>query len=264
MVDSGQCPRTEVINLSEPPRWVLSGGFDALEGDRTLFVQPPDCWSLYHYEHANGLTVNSRTYLVEPGDFGVIPPAARVTHARGGVATPYCFLSFDMPGTGAPRAAVPHVVRGRGASFAEWVRAGQRMVDSLVYLRAYAWNFMCQASDNLSLNRADDVLYDAEAWILANLNRRFSVAEMGTVLGVSTRHLLRAFRREHGVTVQEYIIQKRVQEAARLLTTTNDSPKEIAAKVGVPDLQHFNKLIRTHTGASPRAFRAARNLRDGP
>jgi AraC-like DNA-binding protein len=58
------------------------------------------------------------------------------------------------------------------------------------------------------------------------------------------------------MTVQEFIRAKRVQEACRLLSTTDRTIKSIAAAVGVPDLAQFNKLIRAETGTSPRKFRS--------
>jgi AraC-like DNA-binding protein len=235
----------------------MSGNYDELDDSRSEFIQALDRWTVYSYQHTNALTINSRTYAVSDGDFGIVPPGARAAHGRCGAGTPYSYFAFDMPGLGTPRVSIPHIVHSRPDLHREWQVSNGRLVESTVYLRAFAWDFMCQISRSLAANRSEAVLYDAEAWILANLGRRFTILEMCEELSVSSRQVLRAFRREHGVTVQEFVIQKRVQEAARLLTSTNLEPKEIAVQVGVPDLQHFNKLMRQHTGVSPRAFRSS-------
>ena len=85
------------------------------------------------------------------------------------------------------------------------------------------------------------------------------VAHSAEDLAVGAWHALHvaAIRAEHGVTPQEFIMQRRVREAARLLKTTQMAPKLVADAVGIPNLQHFNKVMRMRTGASPRAFRAA-------
>jgi transcriptional regulator GlxA family with amidase domain len=52
-----------------------------------------------------------------------------------------------------------------------------------------------------------------------------------------------------------HLLRRRATRAQHLLLTTNLPVKVIAAEVGVPDLQEFNKLIRRHCGHSPRAVR---------
>jgi len=249
-----QALRHELVNLSSPPNRLISGE-DPIFPARSEFIQDIERWAIYYYHYDNAVTINTRTYPVASGDMAILPPGARVSHAVTGPHTGTAFIVFDMPGTGNLRGAMPHVVRDMRAARDEWVCAGERMMDGMTYLIAFTWNFMCQQSVALGQLRGEPFLYDAEEWVRRNLDRRFPIEELSKAVGVSPRHLLRAFRAEHGVTVQEYVIARRVQEAARLLANTDLEPKRIAARVGIPDLQHFNKLIRERTGASPRAFR---------
>lgn len=246
--------RYEIVNLSEPPAHIYTGDI-TFDHQRLEFIQATNMWTLYFYQHSNTITINSRTYPVHQNDIGVVPPGARVSHGRVGEGADVNYLSFDMPGSGGVRGAVPHILQNMETTRPQWVYAGNRLIDSIVFMRAFAWNFMCQAAQDIALVRSDSMLYDAEDWIRRNLGRRFTIAEMCTEIGASPRHLLRAFRVEHGVTVQEYIIRRRIQEAARLLLITDQSIKSVAAQVGIPDLQHFNKLMRQHTGVPPREFR---------
>lgn len=221
------------------------------------FIQPAAMWALYYYQHDNVVTLNAHTFPVSPGSVAVIPPGARVAHAKIGGDTPYAYMSFDMPGKGNVRAVMPHKIDGMERYFQDWLNCSARSLDTILYLQAFAWNFMCSNSENLALHRSDAILYEAEAWILANLDKKISVSALSHELKVSQRQLLRIFREQHDLTVQDYIIRRRIREAGRLLVTTDMQPKEIAAKVGIYDLQHFNKLMRVHTGVSPRNFRRA-------
>ncbi len=81
------------------------------------------------------------------------------------------------------------------------------------------------------------------------------VAEIARRLDVSQSALLNWFQAEHGTTVLGFIRQTRAREACRLLATTTLKVKEVAARVGVPDLHRFNKLVRSHAGLSPRQYR---------
>ncbi len=61
------------------------------------------------------------------------------------------------------------------------------------------------------------------------------------------------------MTIQEYVLQRRVQEASRLLLNTDLPIKLVAARVGMSDLQYFNKTRRTLCGLSPSRLREGKN-----
>ena len=225
--------------------------------DRLEFIQPLNLWTLYCYQHENAITINTHTYAVRKDSIAIVPPGARVANARAGGESEVSFLTFDMLGKGADKGVVPHVVHDQTASFRAWQRGGSRMMDTLVHLRSFVWHFMCHQSENYANHRADQLLYEAEAWVVANLSSKITVSDLARELKVTQRRLLKAFREEHDVTIQEYIIRRRIREASRLLITTDLQPKAIAARVGIEDLHHFNKLMRMHTGVSPRGFRGA-------
>ena len=69
-------------------------------------------------------------------------------------------------------------------------------------------------------------------------------------------HLTTVMRRRTGRTVGEWIIERRMAEARRLLAETDLPVREVARLVGVADPGYFS---RTH-GASPRKWRG----RPGP
>jgi AraC-like DNA-binding protein len=49
-----------------------------------------------------------------------------------------------------------------------------------------------------------------------------------------------------------------MQEAVRLLTTTDLTTKEICARVGYRDINHFYKVFRREQGTTPTAVRKKR------
>lgn len=73
--------------------------------------------------------------------------------------------------------------------------------------------------------------------------------------GVSHNHLTRLFKAATGDTVVGYIRRRRLDRARHLLRASTLSIPAVAASVGIPDLQAFNKACRRELGASPRALR---------
>lgn len=89
------------------------------------------------------------------------------------------------------------------------------------------------------------------------LNMPLCVPDLAKRVGMSQNYLARRFRQRMGQTMPGYILQRRIHMARLLLTTTNLPVKHIAARVGMPDAQHFNKQFRRLTGRSPTATRRA-------
>ena len=71
----------------------------------------------------------------------------------------------------------------------------------------------------------------------------------------SVTHLNRLCRAAFGMPLAAHIRCLRLDRAVHLLAHTENPVTLIAALVGIPDLQHFNKLIRRHTGKAPRELR---------
>ena len=74
---------------------------------------------------------------------------------------------------------------------------------------------------------------------------------------VSSRTLARLFRRETGMTVLDFVLQRRIARACHHLTTSDLSCIEIAFAVGFQSVQNFNRTFRKLKDATPREWRQA-------
>ncbi len=95
----------------------------------------------------------------------------------------------------------------------------------------------------------------------ARLTEPLTVPEIAKAAGVSHNHLTRLFRATTGETVVGYIRSRRMERARHFLRATTLSIPAVAASVGIPDLQAFNKACHRELGASARAVRAADGTR---
>jgi AraC-like DNA-binding protein len=82
-----------------------------------------------------------------------------------------------------------------------------------------------------------------------------SLRDVAREVGMTPGHLTTVVRRRTGRTVQEWIIERRMAEARRLLAATDLPVQEVARRVGITDPGYFTRLFRRAHGTSPRAWR---------
>ena len=74
----------------------------------------------------------------------------------------------------------------------------------------------------------------------------------------SLAHISHSFKKEIGMTFQEYVQSIRIQESCRLLMNTTKKISDIAALVGYTDIKFFNELFKRQMGKTPRQYRKKR------
>ncbi|MGE9292322.1 MAG: helix-turn-helix transcriptional regulator [Puniceicoccales bacterium] len=73
--------------------------------------------------------------------------------------------------------------------------------------------------------------------------------------GCSLSTFRRLWIEQVGIPPQRYVMQIRIQEAARMLLETDLTIADIAAAIGVEDPLYFSRLFRQQTGESPTLYR---------
>ena len=94
-----------------------------------------------------------------------------------------------------------------------------------------------------------------EEYVRDNLAERLSLAAMSSVVGLSKRHFLRAFREATGTTPHRFVLRVRIEEAKRRLIETNEAVTEVAFASGFGSSQRFATSFRSATGVTPSTFR---------
>jgi AraC family transcriptional regulator len=108
-----------------------------------------------------------------------------------------------------------------------------------------------ERSEGLSGRRLKQVLSYIEEQIAEDL----SLEQIATVAGVSASHVKTLFRRSTGVSVHQYVIQRRVERAKELLLQDELSMADIAQTVGFSHQSHMARHMRRVHGAAPGAMR---------
>lgn len=94
----------------------------------------------------------------------------------------------------------------------------------------------------------------ADAFILRNLGKNFTLAEVASAACVSRFHFARQFRQRVGCSPMAYVMRLRLERAKEMLARGDQRIADTAAALGFYDQSHFTRTFRRVIGVSPRAF----------
>lgn len=273
-------------------RW---SGADARAAVRTIGTHAHDFLVLVYVEHGQGpVRVDGRAWQLAVGDAFVIAPGAVVAEPDpriepdakawtvsfpadavdpAAVASlvswrPHPLLSpfVGVRRGGAQRLSVPPDQRaawsaqlaalagefdGRRDGCAEAVRAHLTVL--LVWLGRLAGDAPGALADDPLLAAVFDVVERRYAETDAPIGLR----EVADAVGLTTGHLATVVRRRTGRTVGQWITERRMREARRLLVDTDLTVAAVARRVGYRDPGYFVRRFRREHGVPPLAWRRA-------
>ncbi|EAW36441.1 AraC family transcriptional regulator [Lyngbya sp. PCC 8106] len=98
-------------------------------------------------------------------------------------------------------------------------------------------------------------LRDIFEFIELNYHQSIKLKEVAQAVGYSSAYLTDLVRRLTGKTVNNWIVERRIAEARRLLLETDNSIEKIAFKIGYQNLNHFYSQFRNYHHNTPHAWR---------
>jgi len=100
-----------------------------------------------------------------------------------------------------------------------------------------------------------DIVREYNFLVEQNFRTKHTVAEYADLLNKSPKTLSNLFSKLANKTPLQYIQDRRMLEARRLLRYTDKSVKEIAYEIGFEDLQTFSRFFKKQEGVSPTDFK---------
>ena len=88
-----------------------------------------------------------------------------------------------------------------------------------------------------------------------HFGEKITIKDMCKVLGCSKSALLTSFKNEYGTTLNNYLCDIRIDEARRLLKTTNMTISAVAEATGFYDQSYFSKVFSGKLGITPSDYR---------
>ncbi|MEL7245176.1 MAG: AraC family transcriptional regulator [Cyanobacteria bacterium J06643_5] len=92
-------------------------------------------------------------------------------------------------------------------------------------------------------------------YIELNYREKIKLKEVAQVAGYSSAYLTGLVKKLSGKAVIDWIIERRIAEAKRLLLETEYCNEEIAANIGYNNVNHFYCQFRDYCNSTPNAWR---------
>lgn len=89
----------------------------------------------------------------------------------------------------------------------------------------------------------------------SDLTANLTLNTLATAQNLSPSYLSALFSQETGQTLTEYVNQKRIKLAMRLLATTKLQIQTIAQHCGILDVHYFSKVFKKAVGLTPKQYR---------
>jgi AraC family transcriptional activator of pobA len=105
--------------------------------------------------------------------------------------------------------------------------------------------------------RDEPLLAEVFDFIENRYSERVSLKEVAVAVSLSPAYLTTIVRRKTGRTVQEWIAERRMAQARRLLVGSDMSVEEVGRSVGYADPAYFTRSFRHNHGTTPLRWRRA-------
>lgn len=123
----------------------------------------------------------------------------------------------------------------------------------IILNRHYSGSQICSNIVTSSDNSLPDVIKSVFQYVDENLNAKISITNIASTVNLNSVYLTRMFHQYTGLSIQQYIIEKRLSEAKRLLRN-GQSPTDVCFECGFNNYSNFSRTFTNHVKISPRQF----------
>ncbi len=133
-------------------------------------------------------------------------------------------------------------------------------MDSVKEIMEEMFKSYCRLVRKHSTKKYSSPVQKAIMMINYDLSSNLTLSSLAKAQNISGGYLATIFKKETGKTVTEYIIDRRIEHAMRLLSTTRLQVQTVALHCGIMDVQYFSKIFKKRTGMTPKAYRETANI----
>lgn len=129
--------------------------------------------------------------------------------------------------------------------------------DMLQYLKEFS-SAHSEAELNSVLPKVSHTFKQILRYVKDNYLKDISIHSISNDLNLNASYISQLFRKELDTTFTEYLSRLRIEDACKMLDTTDASILEIAEKVGYTDYFYFSRIFKKYMGKSPSSHRSER------
>ena len=207
--------------------------------------------------------------MIEKGDVGALCEwLSRAPSVRGGVIANDALRqyknTFIVTATLASRAAIKGGMDAEDALSLsdEYIRKSELLsgVESIVNLQYHMVLDYTRRVERVRLGKnPSKLLMQVTNYVQHNLSRPLDVDDLAKSLFISRTHLASKFKQETGMTLTDFILGEKIEEAKRLLRYSDKSLTLIADYLGFSSQSHFTRIFKKYSGKTPKEYRENSN-----
>lgn len=134
---------------------------------------------------------------------------------------------------------------------AHYMGLSQRLLESILILVKRMVHDESSVSQKINISLAAEI----KEFLDKNFAQNLSLKEIAKQFHINSYYVSHLFKNHYHISPINYLIHRRMGEAARLLTTTQLKVWEIGRLVGYESATYFSIMFNRITGQSPKQFR---------
>lgn len=91
-------------------------------------------------------------------------------------------------------------------------------------------------------------------YIYYHLHEKITLQALADAVGLTPNYLAALFKKEKGMTIQQYIRTRRMEAARNMLLYSDYTATEISAYLAFSSASHFIRIFREETGMTPKQY----------
>ena len=105
------------------------------------------------------------------------------------------------------------------------------------------------------INKSESVADQLKEYIDTHYQQDIRRETLAELVYLNVDYMSRIFKKEAGISISAYLMQKRVEEAKNMLTRSSLPINTVSIYVGYSNFSYFTKMFRENTGFSPLEYR---------
>jgi len=132
-----------------------------------------------------------------------------------------------------------------------------QVLRTLAALKSWTNAFVSKAREAIAERSEDgsNTIVRVKRFIEANLEGDLNRERIAGYVYLNPAYLSRLFRKETGMSLTDYIVERRMEKVKEALAKTNVKISDIALSVGYANFSHFSKQFKRSTGLTPQEYR---------
>ena len=127
-------------------------------------------------------------------------------------------------------------------------------------IRQYLQQLLLMYHSEIQFNsNSNNIIFKVERYITNHIGESLAVKEIAAHVHLSHTYLCYMYKKQTGKTLNQFILDVRMQKARSLLLDTDRKVGDIAISLGYVNQNYFTKTFVSYYGTTPSKFRSSRN-----